>query len=244
MDSFLEQLTVLPTPVQALLTPINGILFAILLYLTLNLLPSLPADAALPSKPTAYNWRPPKHQPSLLWRQYSAKQLAVFDGNLTADNPDGRILFAIRRKVYDVTQGRNFYGPGEQRFTPQSPPCPTEHCETIGGPYESFAGRDASRGLAKQSFDEDMLTPLDHKIDPLDDLVKSEWTNLRDWECELIRVHCGPVGTALLTSSLFRSYFPEQIYSLWVRTPAYYHSVLSAARLTSAWLNRDYIESN
>ena len=47
-----------------------------------------------------------------------------------------------------------------------------------------FAGRDASRGLAKQSFEEDMLTPLDQEIDSLSDLTKAEWDNLLGWESE------------------------------------------------------------
>lgn len=51
-----------------------------------------------------------------------------------------------------------------------------------GGPYSNFGGRDASRGLAKQSFEEDMLTATDKPIDPLEDLTKSEWENLRGWE--------------------------------------------------------------
>lgn len=42
------------------------------------------------------------------------------------------------------------------------------------GPYGNFAGRDASRGMAKQSFDEDMLTPLDQPLDKLDGLTDDE----------------------------------------------------------------------
>lgn len=57
-----------------------------------------------------------------------------------------------------------------------------ESPRATGGPYEIFAGRDASRGMAKQSFDPEMLTPLSDKIDPLDDLTKAEWDNLKDWE--------------------------------------------------------------
>jgi len=52
----------------------------------------------------------------------------------------------------------------------------------LGGPYEIFAGRDASRGLAKQSFEEDMLVPVEGEIDGLKDLTKSEWENLTGWE--------------------------------------------------------------
>ena len=58
------------------------------------------------------------------------------------------------------------------------------------GMYANFAGRDASRGMAKQSFDEgpfepmgvtradswhsDMLTELDQPLDKLQDLTPSE----------------------------------------------------------------------
>lgn len=69
----------------------------------------------------------------------------------------------MRGRVFDVTYGRNFYGPG--------------------GPYENFAGRDASRGLACGSFDEDVLTKdLDGPLDKLEDLGPDEWAAMRDWE--------------------------------------------------------------
>ena len=42
------------------------------------------------------------------------------------------------------------------------------------GPYGNFAGRDASLGMAKQSFDEDMLTPLDQPLNKLDGLTMDE----------------------------------------------------------------------
>lgn len=65
-------------------------------------------------------------------------------------------------------------------------------CTSLDGPYGNFAGRDASRGMAKQSFDEglsgvfvlrltaidrhvpDMLTPIDQPLDKLEDLTPSE----------------------------------------------------------------------
>lgn len=68
----------------------------------------------------------------------------------------------MKGKVHDVTAGRNFYGPG--------------------GPYENFAGRDATRGLACQSFDEEMLTKdLDGPLDDCSDLDAEQLENLQGW---------------------------------------------------------------
>jgi hypothetical protein len=52
---------------------------------------------------------------------------------------------------------------------------------TTDGPYGNFSGRDASRGLAKNSFDPNVLTPLDQPIDTLEDLTKDEIDSLNDW---------------------------------------------------------------
>ncbi|KAF9171379.1 hypothetical protein BGX21_000868, partial [Mortierella sp. AD011] len=49
------------------------------------------------------------------------------------------------------------------------------------GPYGNFAGRDASRGLAKNSFDKTMLVPIDGPIDRLEDLNDDEKEALSDW---------------------------------------------------------------
>lgn len=75
---------------------------------------------------------------------------------------DSKIFIAVRNRVFNVTMGAAFYGPG--------------------GPYENFAGRDASRGLAKNSFDLDCLTPVDQPIDRLDDLTSDELESLDSWE--------------------------------------------------------------
>ena len=73
------------------------------------------------------------------------------------------MYFAVRGRVFDVSRGRNFYGPG--------------------GPYSNFAGRDATRGLACGSFDEDMLTKdLDGPLDTLSDLGPEQFEALRNWE--------------------------------------------------------------
>lgn len=73
------------------------------------------------------------------------------------------VYLSVRGKIFDVTSGRNFYGPG--------------------GPYANFAGRDASRGLACGSFDESMLTEdLQGPLDTLKDLDQEQMEALRGWE--------------------------------------------------------------
>ncbi|KAI8885152.1 RNI-like protein [Backusella circina FSU 941] len=99
-----------------------------------------------------------EHPEVLVFRNYTPIDLLPFDGN----GPDGRILMGVNGSVYDVSRGRNFYGPG--------------------GPYANFAGHDASRGLAKNSFDLDMLVDANGPIDKLEDLPADEWESLRDWE--------------------------------------------------------------
>jgi hypothetical protein len=50
------------------------------------------------------------------------------------------------------------------------------------GPYGNFAGRDASRGLAKESFDLEMVRdPELEGLDDLADLTSAEQEVLREW---------------------------------------------------------------
>ncbi|KYK54492.1 membrane-associated progesterone receptor component 1 [Drechmeria coniospora] len=132
-----------------ILTPLNAILALILLY-------SLHATffrGASSSNRSLH--RPP---PPVVFRTYTPRTLLPFNGE-----NDGPVYFAVRGRVFDVSRGRNFYGPG--------------------GPYSNFAGRDASRGLACGSFDEEMLTKdLDGPLDPLDGLGRDELEALQGWE--------------------------------------------------------------
>ncbi|KAL6711178.1 Dihydrodipicolinate synthase [Coniothyrium glycines] len=127
-------------------TPVNFILlslFAVLVYLRLR-----------PSKPEAL----PRAPPPTVFRTFTPPTLFPYNG--LNGMP---VYLAVRSRVFDVTSGRNFYGPG--------------------GPYANFAGRDASRGLAFGSFDEDMLTKdLDGPLDTLDDLTAEQLEALRGWE--------------------------------------------------------------
>ncbi|EPQ53230.1 cytochrome b5 [Gloeophyllum trabeum ATCC 11539] len=139
--------------------PINTALLLYILYAVQRIL-FPPASAKAKSIPTefkhGYSWMPKAHPPTVLFTTYTPKTLAPFNGK-----DGGRILLAIDGTVFDVTAGRNFYGPN--------------------GMYGNFAGRDASRGMAKQSFDEEMLTPIDQPLDKCDDLTPEEIENMKGW---------------------------------------------------------------
>ncbi|KAJ8508866.1 hypothetical protein ONZ45_g8902 [Pleurotus djamor] len=132
-------------------TPVNTALFLYILYSVQRILvPSPSRPKSIPNEFKAgYSWMPKSHPPTVLFKTYTPKSLEPFNGK---DNE--RILLAINGTVFDVTAGRNFYGPN--------------------GMYGNFAGRDASRGMAKQSFDVEMLTPVDKPLDKLNDLASDE----------------------------------------------------------------------
>eukprot|EP01118_Nematostelium_gracile_P016235 TRINITY_DN6680_c0_g1_i1.p1 TRINITY_DN6680_c0_g1~~TRINITY_DN6680_c0_g1_i1.p1 ORF type:complete len:124 (+),score=32.95 TRINITY_DN6680_c0_g1_i1:45-416(+) len=62
-------------------------------------------------------------------RDFKVEELKAYDGS----DPTSAILMGVKGKVYDVTGGAGFYGPG--------------------GAYHAFAGKDASRALAKGIVD-------------------------------------------------------------------------------------------
>jgi membrane-associated progesterone receptor component len=130
-------------------SPINLILFSLFIVLVyMRLRPgSAKSKAVLPTAP-----------PPTVFKIFTPKQLLPNNGL------DGQpVYLAVRGRVFDVSPGRNFYGPG--------------------GPYANFAGRDASRGLACGSFDVEMLTEdLDGPLDKLEDLGAEELEALRGWE--------------------------------------------------------------
>ncbi|KAL7183832.1 hypothetical protein ACSBR2_026082 [Camellia fascicularis] len=84
--------------------------------------------------------------------EVTEEELKVYDGSDTKKP----LLMAIKGQIYDVTQSRMFYGPG--------------------GPYALFAGKDASRALAKMSFEEQDLTGDISGLGPF------ELDALQDWE--------------------------------------------------------------
>ena len=128
------------------MTPINLILLSILMLLIyLRLRPKRAPTLHPPPAP-------------IIFRTFTPPELLEYNGQ--AGKP---IYFAVRGRVFDVTPGANFYGPG--------------------GPYENFAGRDASRGLACGSFDASMLTEdLEGELDTLGDLSDEQREALAGWE--------------------------------------------------------------
>ncbi|KAK1366607.1 Membrane steroid-binding protein 2 [Heracleum sosnowskyi] len=96
--------------------------------------------------------------------EITEEELRGYDG---AD-PDKPLLMAIKSQIYDVSQSRMFYGPG--------------------GPYALFAGKDASRALAKMSFEDSDLTS------DLTGLGVFELEALQDWEYKFMSKYV-KVGT-------------------------------------------------
>ncbi|EYU29197.1 hypothetical protein ABFS83_05G128600 [Erythranthe nasuta] len=84
--------------------------------------------------------------------ELTPQQLKNYDGS-DSSKP---IYVAIRGRIYDVTTGKSFYGPG--------------------GSYCVFSGKDASRALAKMSKEESDVVPS------LDGLTEKEIGVLDDWE--------------------------------------------------------------
>ncbi|MCJ1468687.1 hypothetical protein MMC07_007316 [Pseudocyphellaria aurata] len=134
------------TEAASIASPINLILlalFALIVFVRLR-----------PTPPQML----PKGPPPIVFRTFTPLTLRPFNGEKGMP-----VYLAVRGRVFDVSPGRNFYGPG--------------------GPYENFAGRDATRGLACGSFDEDMLTKdLQGPLDDLRGLDSDEMQSLQDWE--------------------------------------------------------------
>jgi len=84
------------------------------------------------------------------------EDLRKYDGK----QDDGRIFIAINREIYDVTKGRQFYGPD--------------------GPYAPLAGRDATRALAMFTLD-----VVKDEWDDCSDLNSSQRKNVADWQAKI-----------------------------------------------------------
>jgi predicted heme/steroid binding protein len=111
------------------------------------------------------------------FRDFTLAELLTFKD--CPDIPEGRIdapiLMGINGKVIDVSYGgKEMYGKG--------------------GPYFLFAGIDASKALAKMSFDVENLTSRD-----LSDLTPAQQKTLADWEKKFIVSRKYPVVGKIVT---------------------------------------------
>ncbi|OVA14105.1 Cytochrome b5-like heme/steroid binding domain [Macleaya cordata] len=100
--------------------------------------------------------------------EITEEELKIYDGS----DPKKPLLMAIKGQIYDVSQSRMFYGPG--------------------GPYALFTGKDASRALAKMSFEEKDLTGDISGLGPF------ELEALQDWEYKFMSKYV-KVGTVKKT---------------------------------------------
>jgi len=106
-------------------------------------------------------------QPPVQLGEITEEDLKQYDGS----DPKKPLLMAIKGQIYDVSQSRMFYGPG--------------------GPYALFAGKDASRALAKMSFEDKDLTGDISGLGPF------ELEALQDWEYKFTSkyVKVGTIGS-------------------------------------------------
>merc|ERR1711971_1103882 len=122
---------------------------------------------------------PPK--PPVKKQDMTLQQLKVYDGESEAC--DGSICVAVNGKIFDVSKGKRFYGPG--------------------GPYSGFAGRDASRGLATFSME-----PVSDDYDDLSDLKPGELEQVQEWKLQFLEKY-DLVGKLLKPGEESRSYSDE-----------------------------------
>jgi membrane-associated progesterone receptor component len=112
-------------------------------------------------------------------RNFTVAQLAEFNGQ-PADK-ETAVYVSLNGIVFDVTKGRNFYGPG--------------------GPYELFAGHECGIALAKMSFDATYLDDLAG----CNNLNFGEKNELDGWIEKFQYYRCYPVLGRLVPNSLIPS---------------------------------------
>ncbi|KAJ8752904.1 hypothetical protein K2173_008639 [Erythroxylum novogranatense] len=122
------------------------------------------APPAQPSRPRSFEEQMQPLPTPVQLGEVTEEELKVYDGT----DPAKPLLMAIKGQIYDVSQSRMFYGPG--------------------GPYALFAGKDASRALAKMSFEEQDLTGDITGLGPF------ELEALQDWEYKFMSKYV-KVGT-------------------------------------------------
>lgn len=114
-------------------------------------------------------------------RDFTAEQLRDFNGVV---NPS--IYVALKDDIYDVTKSVEYYGPE--------------------GPYHCFAGRNATRAMAKLSFEESELSNPDYS-----NLGPFERDTLDDWVSKFKHYKAYPIVGRLSTPLPFREYLVSDL---------------------------------
>ncbi|KAG8476291.1 hypothetical protein CXB51_033092 [Gossypium anomalum] len=127
------------------------------------------SDDHIHQRSTAFEEQMEPLPPPVQLGEITEEELKQYDGS-DSKKP---LLMAIKGQIYDVSQSRMFYGPG--------------------GPYALFAGKDASRALAKMSFEEKDLTGDISGLGPF------ELDALQDWEYKFMSKYV-KVGTIKKTT--------------------------------------------
>lgn len=135
-------------------SPLNLILVSACAFVAYKIYRERQAHVDFDSLPTVKT----KQLEPMAKRDFTVAELRHYDGT---DACEGRILIAINGKVFDVSRGRNFYGPD--------------------GPYGVFAGHDATRGLGTFSISPQVLKD---EYDDVFDLTPEEMEAAREWESQ------------------------------------------------------------
>jgi len=115
-------------------------------------------------------------------RNFTTKQLVYFNGEKDdKTREDKPVYLSVNGSVFDVSEGRNFYGPD--------------------GPYASFAGRECGVALAKMSFDTEHLDDLAG----CKDLNYGEKDELDNWIYKFTYLRNYPVKGRLVADEYLKS---------------------------------------
>src|SRR4051812_34732695 len=89
---------------QLKVNPLTWALLTVFLYVLRSYL-----TATAPAIPQ------PRHTETIVFKDYTPVELQEYTGR--QDDGMGRILMDVNGNIYDVTRGKNFYGPGTAHFS-------------------------------------------------------------------------------------------------------------------------------